>query len=239
MKKQNTGKGMMMTGTFRQAGMTFYLRQGQVVGRVARSNEKRSNTLGQFVQRQRMRHTVALWQMLKPCEPMFTENKSAYWGFTSQANRLEAVYVPKNGPASDASLLMPGIPVSGGTLPETKQWLGEVDGTAALLTDIKADSLHRHEVLRLYTAEQSLETRNPRVRFTVRDVARNELTKVDGCLALVGEEFSNEMKGWALVRIDGERCSSQAIVTRCSYYKQFTTEEALAAAAKSYGGLTE
>ncbi len=239
MKKQNTGKGMMMTGTFRQAGMTFYLRQGQVVGRVARSNEKRSNTLGQFVQRQRMRHTVALWQMLKPCEPMFTENKSAYWGFTSQANRLEAVYVPKNGPASDASLLMPGIPVSGGTLPETKQWLGEVDGTAALLTDIKADNLHRHEVLRLYTAEQSIDTSNPRVRFTVRDVARNELTKVDGCLALVGEEFSNEMKGWALVRIDGERCSSQAIVTRCSYYKQFTTEEALAAAAKSYGGLTE
>ena len=238
MKKQNTEKGMMVAGSFRQSGVTFYLREGRMVGRSAHSNEKRSNTLGQFAQRQRMRHTVALWQMLKPCNPMFTENKSAYWGFISQANRLEVVYVPKNGPTSDASLLMPGIPVSGGTLPVVAQRLGEVEGTAALITDIKAGAKPRGERLLLYTAEQ-LTSRTPRVNFSVREVSRSAMAVVDGCLALKGEEFADEMKGWALVRTLDDRCSSQAIITRCTYYHQFTTNEALETAVKTYGGLTK
>ena len=41
------------------------------------------------------------------------------------------------------------------------------------------------------------------------------------------------------VRIIDDRCSPQAIVTRCTLYEQYTTEEALQTAAKSYGGLTE
>jgi len=40
------------------------------------------------------------------------------------------------------------------------------------------------------------------------------------------------------VLVNGERCSPQTIVTRCTYYQQFTTDEALLAAAKSYKGLT-
>ena len=60
---------------------------------------------------------------------------------------------------------------------------------------------------------------------------------VDGCLALLDNDFANEKKGWALVRVMGKNCSSQSIVTRCKYYEQFTTEEALEEAAKSYGGL--
>jgi hypothetical protein len=39
-------------------------------------------------------------------------------------------------------------------------------------------------------------------------------------------------------RID-DRCSPQTIVTRCTVYQQYTTEEALERAADSYGGLTE
>ena len=35
------------------------------------------------------------------------------------------------------------------------------------------------------------------------------------------------MKGWALVRVMNNRCSTQGIVTRCTYYQQYTTEEAL------------
>ena len=60
-----------------------------------------------------------------------------------------------------------------------------------------------------------------------------------GQLALVGEEFADDMKGWALVRVNDNRCSPQAIVTRCTMYQQYTTNEALQAAAKSYGGLTD
>jgi hypothetical protein len=64
------------------------------------------------------------------------------------------------------------------------------------------------------------------------------MTVVDGRLALMGEEFADEMKGWALVKVVDERCSSQTIVTRCTLYQQYTTEDALEKAADSYGGLT-
>lgn len=54
-----------------------------------------------------------------------------------------------------------------------------------------------------------------------------------------GDGYGDEMKGWALVRINGDRCSTQTAVTRCRYYRQFTTVEALQEAAASYGGLTD
>jgi hypothetical protein len=43
----------------------------------------------------------------------------------------------------------------------------------------------------------------------------------------------------AFVLVNGERCSPQTIVTRCTLYQQFTTDEALQEAAKSYKGLTK
>lgn len=236
MKKQNTGKGLMMTGSFRKSGVTFYMRQGQVIARSAHSHEKRSCTLPQFVQRMRMRHTIALWQTLSLCRPMFTGHRIAYQGFASLANRLPAVYVSQK--EHNLSLLMPDLPVSDGTLPTVMQRLGVVDGAEALITNLKTSSLHRGEVLRLYTAEQHTEGRTPRVRFNVRTVPMAEFVPVDGCLALTGDEFADEMKGWALVRVDGDRCSAQTIVTRCTYYQPYTSDEALKAAAESYGGLT-
>ena len=55
---------------------------------------------------------------------------------------------------------------------------------------------------------------------------------------LKGEEFSDEKKGWALVLVRGERCSPQTIVTHCTLYQEYMTEDALQKAADSYGGLT-
>ena len=138
-----------------------------------------------------------------------------------------------------SSLLMPGIPMSDGILPMVKQELGEVNGVPALLTDLKESDRTLHTKLRLYTAVQTLEYEMPRVRFSMRDVSWWDMTVVDGRLALVGEEFADEMKGWALVKVVDGRCSPQTIVTRCTLYQQYTTEDALERAADSYGGLTE
>ncbi len=55
---------------------------------------------------------------------------------------------------------------------------------------------------------------------------------------LKGDEFANEMMGWALVRVNGDNCSAQGIVTRCTYYKKYTTDEALQETVKDYKGLT-
>ena len=66
----------------------------------------------------------------------------------------------------------------------------------------------------------------------------DEATLVDGHYVLKGEEFSDEKKGWALVLARGERCSPQTIVTHCTLYQEYMTEDALQKAADSYGGLT-
>ena len=238
MKKKSSALGLVIPGKVRIGGVTFYKRQGQVIGRVSNSDEKRSNTLAQFKQRQRMRHTIALWKMLRFCETMFTERGNAYQNFASLANRLPVVYVERIM-MEQASFLMPGIPVSDGTLPTIQQKLGEVNGVPALKTGLSYGDRLFHEKLWLYTAEQKIEGRLPRVRFSKRDVSRSEMTIVDGQLALVGEEFADDMKGWALVRVNDNRCSPQTIVTRCTLYQHYTTEEALQVAAKSYGGLTD
>ena len=156
------------------------------------------------------------------------------------------VFVPCKGPLEGASFLMPDMPVSDGSLTPIKQQLGSAAGIAALLTDLKPGDIQRSEKLLLYTAEQRIEGHTPRVRFLrVREVAKDEFTEVDGRLALTDEEFANTMRGWALVRVrpsstpGAALCSTQSLVTHCRLYEQYTTEEALQQAAKSYGGLTE
>ena len=237
MKNQRKAKGLLFTGRVPKSNVTIYYRNGDFVVRPAHSEGKRSNTSKQFVQRQRMRHSIALWKALKPCQVLFTNGKTNYNGFITLANRLPVVFVPKFWDDC-AALLMPDIPVSEGTLLPIKQQIGMVDGTPALMTNLKATEWEQPERWMLYTAEQLEGDTIPMVRFNVREVSLDEFTEVDGCLALVDNEFSNEMKGWALVRMDGDRCSSQGIVTRCTYYERFTTEEAMQKAAESYGGLT-
>lgn len=53
------------------------------------------------------------------------------------------------------------------------------------------------------------------------------------------QRFSDEMKGWALVKVMDDRCSRQTIVTRCTLYQRYMTEDALEVASDSYGGLTD
>ena len=88
----------VLKGRLKKQGITVYQLNGETIMRSARSDERRSNTRGQFVQRQRMRHTTALWQKLKWCNPMFSGGKSVYARFATLANRLPAVYVPCKGP---------------------------------------------------------------------------------------------------------------------------------------------
>lgn len=165
---------------------------------------------------------------------MFTEHQSAYSGFVALANKLSAVFVDKNMANNKVSFLMPDIPVSEGKLLTVKQHLGEVDSVAALITNLKKKDLRPGVELKLYTAEQHVEYGIPKVSFEDRKVKKNELVETEEGLALLGEEFADDNKGWALVLVDGKRCSTQGIVTRCTLYEQYTTEEALLAAAKSH-----
>lgn len=232
-KRQN--KGLSLIGRLPQSGITVYEKQGKTIVRTAHNSSKpRRCTLKQFIQRQRMRHSVALWHALSLCETMFTEHQSAYSGFVALANRLPAVFVDKNDAYNYASFLMPDIPVCEGKLLTVKQRLGEVDGVAALIADLTKKDLSHSLKLWLYSAEQRVEYGTPRVYFHFREVKNNELVETTGSLALVGDEFADDNRGWALVLTDGKRCSTQGIVTRCTLYKQYTTQEALITAAQSH-----
>ena len=135
-------------------------------------------------------------------------------------------------------LMVVGSMRKDGTLPEIKEELGEVDGIPALITDLKVDDWEPWTKLWLYTAVQTGDLSALRVLFSKREVPWDEATLVDGHYELKGEEFSDEKKGWALVLARGERCSPQTIVTYCTLYQEYMTEDALQKAADSYGGLT-
>jgi hypothetical protein len=157
----------------------------------------------------------------------------------SLANRLPAVFVTKDEAMNHPSFLMPGIPVSDGTLPELKLRLGEVGGKAALITNIERYETPHTETLKLFVAEQTCEYNIPKVIFRMRNVMKEELVETGNGLALVGDEFADDNKGWALVQVKSGNCSPQSIVTRCTLYRRYTTEAVMNEAAKTYGRVKE
>lgn len=228
--------GLFINGSLKKSGVTFYLISGKVVARSAHSDQPKRRTRAQFVARQQLAHSCRLWAELKWAgEPMFSKTPTAYARFRTLMRRTPVVFTPKRGAMAEAELLLPGMPVSDGVLPVVNQWLGDT----ALVTSLTADDLQRGDKLRLYTLRQCLDSARPKVHVTATEVHISDFQTVDGHLALVGDEFADDMAGWALVHIRGTKCSSQQVVTRCTYYQQFTTEEALLSAAATYGGLTE
>lgn len=232
--------GLMINSRMKQSGVTFYSRGGKLIARTASSDQPMRRSRGQFVARQQLAHSCRLWSALKWAgEPMFPAAPSAYARFRTLMRKTPVVFLPQNGNLANATLLLPGIPVSDGVLPTIEQQLGSVVGTAALLTNLHRKDVRRDDQLVLFTFEQIDSNGMPTVKASRREVSVKELTDTASGLALVGEEFDNKSKGWALVHVHGDACSSQTVVTRCEMYKVFTTDEALMTAAESYGGLTE
>lgn len=227
---------LLVNGSIKTAGVTFYTRQGQTILRAAHTYQPRRNTHAQFVARQRMKHITALWQQIRWMEPGFYGGNSPYGRFCALASSLPVVFTPRN---SNASFLMPGIPVSEGSLPAIQLRLGRVDGESALITNLQPQGLRREESLRLYTVRQSTVGGNPMICISASDVHPGDMVPVEDGLALTGPQFGDTMCGWALVRMFDEQCSTQSVVTNCTFYRPYTTEEALQEAAKSYGGLTK
>ena len=261
---------IVLKGRLEKEGLTFYQRGGTTVIRQAGSKQPHRRTRGQFEARQRMANCTSLWKALRlATEPVLAGGKSSYGRFCTLMRKLPVTYLTKDERLRGAKLLMPGMPVSDGMLPDIEYWLGEVEGQPALLTSLRLKEgarsmaaalygrgaeLKSNERLCLYRLEQTAKVENGELtpRLTVKvevldyDSCQNrqpfsdiELRNVDGHLALVGDVLGDEMRGWALVRMNGDKASSQKVETHCSLYEQYLTEEAFERAAKSYGGLTD
>ena len=260
---------IVLKGRSEKNRMFFYQRGGTTVVRSSSSDQPHRRTRKQFEARQRIANCMGLWKALTmDTTPVLAGGKSSYGRFCTLMRKLPVTYLTKDERLRGAKLLLPGMPVSDGMLPDIEYWLGEVDGQPALLTSLRlkegarsmASSLYgrgaelkSNERLCLYRLEQTAKVENgkltPRLNVGVevldydscqegQPFADIELRDVDGRMALVGDVLGDDMRGWALVRMANDKASSQKVVTRCSLYEQYLKEEAFERAAKSYGGLT-
>ncbi len=238
----------------RIGGMTAYVRNGKKYLRRSTSHQPRRLSPKQLALRERLGHNNALWRALSSTKQVFFEGAdTAYNRFMSVNCESPIPYLLKRQYHSGNALLLPDMVVSDGPLKPINYQLGEVDGRPALFTDLNKSSarkgmlllyvLHQrvipwHEDDDLFQLDIKVESVSPDQFAVVPSTLQTPFKDIHGVLTLVDERFGDPMMGFALVRVQEGHASTQHVVTRCTYYERFTTEEAQQAAAQSYGGLT-
>lgn len=276
--KNNT---LGFTGRIRGAGVTFFRRGGKTYARVSTRTAPNMQSVKQFINREKMRHSIALWKSFNtPYEPLMatTGTTTAYNAFLRANSSLPTVYLTKQQARQGAALLMPGMVVSEGRLPKVEYDFAVLAGgervvLTNLLTGIDAaetqeltigcnDDLRQllcnssrnpqlmpSDKVRFYRFEQRVQDDCPTVKISCCELAldndprqnpalRNwQFFSHEGRLAIGNADDENT--GWAVV-LFGEReqsASTQQVVTTCRLFEQYTTDEALQAAAESYGNV--
>ena len=230
--------------------LTVYKRDGETFVRTTHIHQPRRLSRGQLLLRERQSHNNVLWRALKRSGRVYFDgDKAPYYRFMSVNLVSPVPYLLKQHYYSDNALLLPEMVVSDGPLPPVSYQLGEVDGKPALLTDLTESRAAKMTLLLYVLTQRVMPWRDDadvfRLEITPEELDVKDFVNVpspckdDHCtLALVGDRYADAMLGFALVQVKDGKASHQRVVTRCDYYKKYTTEEALQAAAKSYGGLT-
>ncbi len=278
--KNNT---LGFTGRIPGAGVTFFRRGGKTYARVSSRTAPNRQSVKQFINRERMRHSIALWKSFYvPYKPLMeaSDNQTAYNAFLRTNAALSTVYFTKQQARQGAALLMPGMVVSEGRLPEVEYDFAVLEsGERVVLTDLltgidegetreltircnddlrqllcnsnRNPQLMPNDKVRFYRIEQQLRNDCPTVKMSCCEMTldndprqnpalRNwRFLSHEGRLAIGGADDENT--GWAVVVYGEEEqsASSQKVLTTCRLYKQYTTDEALAQAAESYGNVED
>ena len=236
--------------------MTAYTRNGKKYLRVAHTRQPRRLSRKQLMVRERQGHNNALWRALKATNQVYIEggDNTTYNRFMSLNTASPVPYLGKMQYHSGNALLLPNMLLSYGPLKPISYQFVEVDGRQALFTDLTKQEIRNDSIL-LFVLRQKVITHQDwydqfYLKIDVETLTPDDFTIVpstlltpykgkDGCLVLVGERYDDPMMGFGLVRVKDGHASHQRVVTNCTYYERYTTEEALQAAADSYGGLTE
>ena len=223
--------------------MTFYPANGKIIVRTASNKKNKTKTEGQFRQLMHFLNLNQLWGVMKQTERVYFEGtkSSAQRQFLHVNNSLPHIYLPEWKNRKRTAVLQPGMVVSDGSLPSFDYQLGEFQGEPALLTTLVESDAQNGELL-LYVfqqIEEMEEMKIPSIRTKVIEINKpTDEVKIafrNGCLVLSGSMFADDMSGFALVRVVDGHASRQTLVTHCTYYQQFTADEALMTAAESYG----
>ena len=267
-------------GRIQGKGVTFYRRGGKTYARISTRKAPNRQSVKQFINRERMRHSIALWHCFYSSDKPLMETSGSltvYNAFLRANSALPTVYLTKQQARQGAALLMPGLVVSEGRLPaveydfavlesgervvltnlltgidesETQELtIGCNDDLRQLLCSSSNPQLMPGDIVRFYRFEQRMQDDCPTVKITCCELAldndprqnpalRNwRFLSHEGRLAIGGADDENT--GWAVV-LFGEKeqsASTQRVVTTCRIFEQYTTDEALANAAESYGNI--
>ena len=122
-------------------GVTVYTRNGVTVVRTATRRTPKKQSLKQFKHRQRVRHAIALWNSFPAwAKPhMFSpDRKIPYNVFVRYNTQLPPVYLTRRQSMQGCALLLPGMYVSQGTLPEVHYRFERLDdGHRLLVTSLR------------------------------------------------------------------------------------------------------
>ena len=236
--------------------ITIYKRNGKTFTRKAHIRQPRRLTPKKLLSQERQGHNNAVWRALKETGRVYMEGgeNAPYNHFMSINTVAPVPFFKKSEYHNGRALLLPNTIISDGPLTPANYKLGDVDGKPALLTDLEPKDAKKSGFL-LYILHQEVDTfyennEKPTLRITLEDIYPDDFITIpstliseyiskNGTLALIGEKFADPMLGFALVRIQNGHASRQQVVTRCTYYERYTTEEAMQNAAESYGGFTQ
>jgi hypothetical protein len=258
-------KGLLKDVEGHLGDVTIYKRGGKTFVRPSHIRQPRRLSRKQLALREQIAHNNILWRRLKATRHTYFEGGvDAYRSFMSLNTLSPTVYLSKQQLADNFALLLPGMAVSSGPLDPVSYEIDEVDGQPALITDITPKDIHKGNYL-LYVLQQevilwqngddhaqlhiSVLPITPEHDIEIPHIGTVRLVTIPSTilthrqhptatLALVGDFIADPMLGFALVRVIGGHASPQRVLTRCTYYERYTTEEALQLAAKSYKGLT-
>ena len=128
------------TGRIRGVGVTFFRRGGKTYARTSTRTAPNRQSLKQFMNREKMRHSIALWKSFyTPYEPLMetTGTTTAYNAFLRTNSALPTAYLTKQQARQGSALLMPGMVVSEGQLPAVEYDFAVLEsGERIVLTDL-------------------------------------------------------------------------------------------------------
>lgn len=137
-KSKNNTLGF--TGRIPGAGVTFFRRGGKTYARVSTRTAPNMQSVKQFINRERMRHSIALWHCFYSSDKPLMETSgslTAYNAFLRANSALPTVYLTKQQAVQGAALLMPGMVVSEGRLPAVEYGFAVLEsGERVVLTNL-------------------------------------------------------------------------------------------------------
>ena len=121
-------------------GVTFFRRGGKTYARVSTRTAPNKQSVKQFINRERMRHSIALWHCFYSSDKPLMETSgslTAYNAFLRANSALPTVYLTKQQAVQGAALLMPGMVVSEGRLPAVEYDFAMLEsGERVVLTNL-------------------------------------------------------------------------------------------------------